>query len=47
MLDLDRISEVILGFEVSFFMKGIPSLISDRQVLKFLKRQVMKIADHG
>lgn len=45
MLDLDRISEVISGFEVSFFMKGIPSLISDRHVLKFLKRQVMKIAD--
>lgn len=34
-LDLDRISEVISGFEVSFFMKRIPSLISNRQVLKY------------
>lgn len=42
-----RISEVLLVFEVALFIKRISSLISDRQVLKFLKRQMMKITDHG
>lgn len=45
-LDLVRIPDVISVFEVSFFVKGI-SLISDRQAFEFLKRQMMKIADHG
>lgn len=45
-LDLVRISDVTFVFEVWFFINGI-SLISDRQAFEFLKRPMMKTADHG